>query len=43
MHAPAVGRLVAELVTGRSPSVDLSPLALERFREGRAQREHNVI
>lgn len=43
MHAPAVGRLIAELIAGAPTSLDLSPLALGRFRDGRAVREHNVI
>ncbi len=32
MHSPAAGRVVAELVTGAAPFVDLAPFALERFR-----------
>jgi sarcosine oxidase subunit beta len=43
MHAPAVGRLVAELIVDGKPSVDLSTLALDRFRTGKLVREHNVI
>ena len=43
MHAPGVGRLVAELIAGRPLSLDISPLALERFGSGRMVREHNVI
>lgn len=43
MHAPAAGELIAELVCGATPSLDITPLRLARFREGAAIREHNVI
>ena len=43
MHAPAIGRLIAELITGAPPSIDLAALALDRFRRGATVREHNVI
>lgn len=32
MHSPAAGRVVAELIAGEAPFVDISPFALERFR-----------
>jgi D-amino-acid dehydrogenase len=28
---PTTGRLIAELVSGRQPSIDLSPFAIARF------------
>jgi D-amino-acid dehydrogenase len=31
MYGPITGRLVAEIVAGRAPSLDLHPLRLERF------------
>jgi sarcosine oxidase subunit beta len=35
-HSPAAGRVLADLVTGREVGeIDLSPFALERFRDGR--------
>lgn len=35
MHAPAVGRLLAELIVdGRAHSLDIAPLALDRFARG---------
>jgi len=34
MHAPALGQIVAELMNGESPAVDVSPLRPSRFREG---------
>ena len=44
MHAPAAGRAIAELITrGRSESVDISPLALERFARGEPLRETMVL
>ncbi len=43
MHAPATGQLIAELVTDGKTSLDISSLGLDRFRAGRAIREHNVI
>jgi len=42
MHAPAVGRLLAELILGEEPHLDISPLSLERFK-GRTIAEYNVI
>ncbi len=35
MHAPALGQLAAEMLTGRSPSLDVQALRPQRFAEGR--------
>ena len=44
MHAPAAGRAVAELVVrGRSDTVDVTPLALDRFRRGALIHETTVL
>ena len=43
MHAPAAGELMAELICGDPPSLDLSPLAFSRFARGAVAAEHNVI
>lgn len=44
MQGPAVGMCMAELVTeGEARTVDISPFAPSRFREGRLAQEHNVI
>jgi sarcosine oxidase, subunit beta len=43
MQAPAVGEIVRDLVLGREPFVDVSPLALERFTENAPRPELNVI
>ena len=42
-QAPAVGEHLAELVTGRTPSLDLSPFSLERFAAGRVRAERLVV
>jgi sarcosine oxidase subunit beta len=35
MHAPAIGRLIAEIILdGRATSLDIAPLSITRFREG---------
>ena len=43
MQSPAVGELVRDLVLGREPFVDVSPLSVERFARGVPRPEHNVI
>ena len=43
MQAPGVGQLIAEWVVDGKPSLDLSGLAFERFRDGRVALEANVI
>lgn len=43
MMAPGVGQLLAEWIVDGRPSIDLSSLRLERFREQAALVESNVI
>ena len=43
MHAPGVGLLIAELIVKGEPSIDLTPLALQRFSEDKIKEEQNVI
>ena len=43
MQSPAVGEIVRDLVLGREPFVDVSPLSAERFASGAVRPEHNVI
>jgi sarcosine oxidase subunit beta len=43
MHAPAAGRVVAEIITGRTPMLDATDFAPTRFREGRARMETAVF
>jgi len=39
-HGPAAGMVVAELIcNGKSETIDIAPLALSRFKEGRAIKE----
>ena len=42
-HGPIVGKVIAELVTGAAPSVDVSPLSLSRFGTGDLAREGHVV
>jgi sarcosine oxidase subunit beta len=42
-QAPAVGEHLAELVAGRTPTLDLSAFALERFERGEARPETFVV
>jgi sarcosine oxidase subunit beta len=44
MHAPAAGRAVAELIAfGRSASVDIAALSIERFARGALIHERMVL
>jgi sarcosine oxidase subunit beta len=43
MHAPAVGKVIADLVTGRPPRADVSALAPDRFERAELVAEANVI
>jgi sarcosine oxidase subunit beta len=39
-HGPAAGMTIAELIwNGKSVSIDIDPLALTRFKEGKAIKE----
>ena len=42
-HAPIVGTVIAELVTGIPPTVDVSALRLERFARGELISESHVV
>jgi sarcosine oxidase, subunit beta len=42
-HAPAAGRILADVITGRDPKFDLSPFALDRFAARLASGEGNVV
>jgi sarcosine oxidase subunit beta len=42
-QCPAVGEHLAELVARRTPTLDLSPLSLERFARGEGREERFVI
>lgn len=43
MHAPAAGRVVAELIGGEEPFVDITPFRLERFKERSKTVESFVV
>ena len=43
LQGPAVGEIVRDLVLGRQPFVDVTPLAVERFARAAPRPEHNVI
>ncbi len=39
-HGPAVGMVIAELIlNGRAETIDIDPLALKRFKEGKLIKE----
>ena len=43
-HAPAAGRVIADLIAGKDPGMDLTPFALERFQRAEALvGEVNVV
>jgi sarcosine oxidase subunit beta len=42
-HSPAAGRILADVITGRDPGMDLAPFALDRFGVGRAGGERYVV
>jgi sarcosine oxidase subunit beta len=42
-QAPAVGEHLAELVVGEDPTLDLSPLSLDRFARGGERHERFVV
>ena len=43
LQGPAVGEIVCNLVLGREPFVDVSPLSVERFAHAAPRPERNVI
>jgi glycine/D-amino acid oxidase-like deaminating enzyme len=43
LQGPAVGEIVRDLVLGREPFVDVTPLSVERFAHAAPRPEHNVI
>jgi sarcosine oxidase subunit beta len=43
MHAPAAGIVAAEVICGKEPSIDISPLSPQRFIKGMVHEETNVI
>lgn len=43
LQGPAMGEIVRDLVLGREPFVDVSPLAVERFARSALRPERNVV
>jgi len=43
MVAPMVGKLMAELVLGKTPSLDISPFSYSRFEKGVEVKERSVV
>jgi len=43
LQGPAVGEIVRDLVLGRTPFVDVTPLSTERFAHAAPRPERNVI
>ena len=42
-HSPAAGRILADLITGRDPGMDISPFAHNRFASTSVSGELNVV
>src|SRR5262245_34864806 len=42
-HSPAAGRVLADLIVGRDPGLDVRPFALERFAHAGVTGEQNVV
>jgi|SRR5690554_2694628 len=43
MLGPVTGRLMAELISGQEPHIDIKPLSMERFEKGELLREPSVV
>jgi sarcosine oxidase, subunit beta len=43
LQGPAVGEVVRDLVLGRTPPVDVAPLAVDRFHQGGSRHERNIV
>jgi sarcosine oxidase, subunit beta len=43
MHGPIVGELLADLILGREPRIDICPFSLNRFSQSTARPEANVV
>ena len=43
MHAPALGQLTAEMLTGRAPALDVEALRPGRFAEGRPNPTRRLL
>ena len=42
-HSPAAGRIIADMICGRDPGLDVSPFAHDRFEKSQSHAELNVV
>jgi sarcosine oxidase subunit beta len=42
-HAPAAGRILADVIAGRDPKFDITPFELDRFAKKASAGEANVV
>ena len=42
-HSPAAGRILADVIAGRDPGMDLAPFSLERFEGASTSVERGVV
>ena len=42
-HSPAAGRIIADMICGRDPGLDVSPFAHDRFTASQSRAELNVV
>jgi sarcosine oxidase subunit beta len=42
-HSPAAGRILADVITGRDPGIDLEPFSFERFAHSAFSGERYVV
>jgi len=42
-HSPAAGRILADLIVGRDPGIDVTPFALDRFQRTPSSGERYVV
>ena len=43
LQGPAIGEVMRDLVLGRAPAIDVTPLDVRRFAESAARPEHNLV
>ena len=43
LQGPAVGEVMADLILRRTPRINVGPLSVDRFTQGTARPEHNIV
>jgi len=43
MHSPALGQLLADIICGREPAIDVAPLSPLRFVAGRESKRSELL